>query len=75
MKLDKKYVIGTHVMFYEIDMISEFVRSICNSVEDIENKDNITIDLFFNMSELELMLHTKYIKVMNYIQLEVIEEI
>ena len=31
MELNKKYIIGTHVMFYEIEMISEFVDSIINS--------------------------------------------
>jgi len=49
--LNKKYIIGTHVMFYEIEMISEFVDSVINSCEFIDNKNNITVDLFFNMSE------------------------
>ena len=51
MNLNKKYIIGTHVMFYEIEMISEFVDSVINSCELIDNKTNVTVDLFFNMSE------------------------
>ena len=45
MDLNKKYIIGTHVMFYEIEMISEFVESIYNAVNEVNNKENITIDL------------------------------
>ena len=44
MKLDKKYIIGTHVMFYEVEMISEFVESVYQAVNQVDNKDNITID-------------------------------
>ena len=51
MKLDKKYIIGTHIMFYEIEMISEFGQSVIDASDEIENKQNITVDLFFNMSE------------------------
>ena len=51
MKLDKKYVIGTHVMFYEVEMISEFVESVYQAVHQVDNKDNITVDFLFNFSE------------------------
>ena len=51
MKLDKKYIIGTHVMFYEVEMISEFVESVYQAVNQVDNKDNITIDFLFNFSE------------------------
>ena len=48
MLLNKKYIIGTHVMFYEVEMISEFVESIYDATNGIENLDNIMIDFCFN---------------------------
>ena len=35
MVLNKKYIVGTHVMFYEVEMISAFVNSVYNAVEYI----------------------------------------
>tara|TARA_R110001592_G_scaffold348004_1_gene641861 strand:- start:5038 stop:6063 length:1026 start_codon:yes stop_codon:yes gene_type:complete len=51
MKIDHKYIIGTHIMFYEIDMAEEHIQSIINAVETVDNKENIHVDLFFNISE------------------------
>jgi uncharacterized protein YfcZ (UPF0381/DUF406 family) len=51
MKVHNKYIIGTHIMFYEIDMVKEHIQSLINAVNTVENKDNITIDLFYNISE------------------------
>lgn len=50
-ELKNKYIIGTHVMFYEIDIINEHVQSINNALETVSNKQNVTVDLFFNISE------------------------
>ena len=50
-KLKNKYVIGTHVMFFEIEMYKDFIDGLVNLLETVENKDNVTIDLCFNMSE------------------------
>ena len=50
MLLNKKYIIGTHVMFYEVEMISEFVNSVYKAVNQVDNKDNITVDFLFNSS-------------------------
>jgi len=50
-KLKNKYVIGTHVMFFEIEMYNDFIDGLVNLLETVENKDNVTIDLCFNMSE------------------------
>ena len=47
-ELKNKYIIGTHVMFYEIDIINEHVQSINNALETVSNKQNVTVDLFFN---------------------------
>lgn len=38
-------------MFYEVDMASEFIQSVINSCKNIKNKENITVDLNFNISE------------------------
>ena len=51
MKLTKKYVIGTHVMFYEIEIYKEFIDGICNMIQTIDNKENVHIDLCLNMQE------------------------
>ena len=49
--LKNRYVIGTHVMFFEIEMYKDFIDGLVNLLETVENKDNVTIDLCFNMSE------------------------
>ena len=51
-KLNKKYVIGTHVMFFEIEMYKDFIDGLINLIETVENKENIYIDLCFNMNEI-----------------------
>ena len=50
-ELKNKYIIGTHVMFYEIDIIDEHVQSINNALDTVKNKENVTVDLYFNISE------------------------
>lgn len=51
MEISNKYIIGTHVMFYEIDMIQEFMQSLKQSIEVITNPQNITVDFVFNLCE------------------------
>ena len=48
-KLANKYVIGTHVMFFEIEMYEDFIDGMVNLLETVENKENVTIDLCFNL--------------------------
>ena len=43
-KLNNKYVIGTHVMFFEIEMYQDFIDGLVNLLGDVSNKDNVTID-------------------------------
>ena len=52
MILKNKYIIGCHVMFFEIEMLPDYIQSLVNLTEGIDNKENITIDLFFNCSQL-----------------------
>ena len=48
-KLNNKYVIGTHVMWFEIEMYADFIDGMVNLLDTVENKENVTIDLCFNM--------------------------
>ena len=50
-ELKNKYVIGTHVMFFEIEMFKDFVDGMVNLLETVENKENVTVDLCFNLSQ------------------------
>lgn len=51
MKLNNSYVIGTHVMWYEINMFEEHCRSIAQMLENIENKENVTVHFCFNFQQ------------------------
>ena len=51
MKLENRYIIGCHCMFYEIDMVEEYLNSLKLAMEDIENKENIKIEMMWNMSQ------------------------
>ena len=50
-KLNKKYVIGTHVMFFEIEMYKDFIDGLINVLETVENKENVIVDVCFNMGQ------------------------
>ena len=51
MLLKNKFVIGCLVQFYELDIIEDYIRSVRYSIEDIENKENIKVDICLNMNE------------------------
>ena len=48
-KLKNKYVIGTHVMWFELEMYADFIKGMVNLLETVENKENVTIDLCLNL--------------------------
>ena len=51
MKLNNKYVIGTNIMWFEIEMYKDFIDGLVNLLDnDIENKENVIIDLCLNLS-------------------------
>ena len=50
-KLKNKYVIGTHVMFFEIEMYKDFIDGMINLLETVENKKDVTIDLCLNLTQ------------------------
>lgn len=52
MKLNNKYVIGTNVMWFEIEMYKDFIDGLVNLLDtNIENKENVIIDLCLNLSQ------------------------
>ncbi len=51
MKLNNKFAIGCFVQWYEIEMIGEYFKSVEQAIQNIENKENIIIDVHFNMSQ------------------------
>ena len=62
MKLNKKYVIGTNIMWFEIEMYKDFIDGLVNLLDtNIENKENITIDLCLNLSQHLEKLDTEQI--------------
>ena len=50
-KLTKKYVIGTHVMWFEIEMFTDFIDGMINLMETVEDREKVIIDLCFNLSQ------------------------
>ena len=53
MKLKYKYAIGTHIMFYEVELLNIYSQGIENAVKEVDEEDrkNITFDFVFNMME------------------------
>lgn len=63
MKLQNKYGIGTHVMFYEIEMLYEHVTSIIEASKTFDNPENIIVKLCFNISEYFEKIDTSKISI------------
>jgi len=51
MKLKNKYIVGVHVMFYEIEMLSEYVDACIGMIQEVDNKENVTFHFTWNISE------------------------
>ena len=51
-KLNNKFAIGCLIQWYEIEIVEEYLRSVKKSLDNIENKRNVTIDLYFNDSQV-----------------------
>ncbi len=49
MKIKNKYIIGTHIMFFEIDMVKEQTQSLINAIATVDNPENITIDYYLRL--------------------------
>jgi len=48
-------------MFYEIEALKDMVQSYKNAIEEVKNKENITFELFFNLSEVFESIDTNQI--------------
>ena len=51
MKLNNKFAIGCLVQWYEIEIFEEYFESLKNALKDIDNKENVVVDIFFNMAQ------------------------
>ncbi len=59
-KLNNKFAIGCLIQWYEIEIIKEYLKTVKNAVDKIDNKENVIIDLYFNTSQaLEKVDKTK----------------
>ncbi len=61
MILNNKYIIGTQLMFYEIEMVEDYVQSVIDSVRCFDNPENVNVDFCFNISEFFEKIDTKII--------------
>ena len=50
-KLNNKFAIGCLIQWYEIELVEEYLQSVKNAVDMIDNKKNVIIDLYFNSSQ------------------------
>jgi len=48
--IKNKFAIGCLVQWYEIELIGEYLQSVKNALSIIDNKENVIVDLYFNMS-------------------------
>lgn len=51
MKIENKYALGIHIMFYEIEMLQEYIDSLLNLISTVDNKENLYLDFAFNTSQ------------------------
>jgi hypothetical protein len=63
MKIKSKYIIGVHVMFYEIEMLPEYIDSCIGMIRDIDNKENLTFHFVWNISEYFERIDTSVISI------------
>ena len=50
-QLNNKFAIGCLIQWYEIELIPQYLESVKQSLNHIENKKNVIIDLYFNTSQ------------------------
>jgi len=51
MKVNNKFAIGCLVQWYEVEMIEEYINSVHDALNLIENKENVIVDMCFNMAQ------------------------
>ena len=48
--LKNKFAIGCLVQWYEIELVDEYLQSVKDALVGVENKENVIVDLYFNMT-------------------------
>tara|TARA_R100001129_G_scaffold9603_1_gene6619 strand:+ start:1675 stop:2685 length:1011 start_codon:yes stop_codon:yes gene_type:complete len=51
LKINNRFAIGCLIQWYEIELIEQYLQSVKNAVDMIDNKENVIIDLYFNCSQ------------------------
>ena len=49
--MKNKIAIGCLVQWYEIKLVGEYLQSLRNAIDFIDNSDSVFIDICFNVSE------------------------
>ena len=49
--LKYKYAIGCLIQWYEVELVGEYLQSVKNSLDTVDNKENVIIDLYLNCSQ------------------------
>ena len=49
--MNNKIAIGCLIQWYEIELVEEYLQSVKNAVDMIDNKKDVIIDLYFNIDE------------------------
>ena len=50
-ELNNTFAIGCIIQWYEVEVHQEYIKSIINSINNIENKENVIVDIVFYLSE------------------------
>jgi hypothetical protein len=60
-RLKYKYAIGCFVQWYEVELVEEYIESVINSIMDIDSRENVIVDICFNMAQnLEKIDESEY---------------
>jgi len=51
LKINNKFAIGCLVQWYEIDMVEEYVNSVEQALNELENSENVTVDFTFTTNQ------------------------
>ena len=51
MNLKNKFAIGCIVQFYEIEIIKDYLLSVKSSLDVVQNKKNIVVDILLNLNQ------------------------
>ena len=50
--IQNKIAIGCLVQWYEIEMVGEYLQSVKNALDVVENRENVIVDLYFNCDQV-----------------------